>query len=270
MGTIKRLNHIFREDGKTIITAFDHGVNSGPMAGIADLGAALKQVIDAGTDAAILNIGMARKHEKLLGRTGLIVRADFPCTDYARGSHDSILCVAVEEAVKVGADAVLFNGGPDISGEDIGLERCMISIISRLRRECEKYGMPLIAEMVPGGFNPPAEYINLDSLKLAARVAAEAGADMLKMPYRSGPDGRNYEEVVNGCEGLPIVVLGGAKTNSQEQFFANIDDALKCGAKGVAIGRNIWGHAHPDRVIGLLNGLIHEGEDLKTAMTHLG
>lgn len=269
MGKIKRLNHIFREDGNSIITAFDHGQNSGPMPGIADLGAALKQVIDAGTDAVILNIGMARKHEKLLGRTGLIIRTDFPCTDYARGAHDSMLCVTVEEAVKAGADAVLFAGGPDISGTDIALERCCIDIMSRLRRECEKYGMPLIAEMVPGGFNPAPEYINLDSLKLSARVAAECGADALKMPYRPGPDGRTYAEVVEGCEGLPIVVLGGAKTNSQEQFFANIDDAMKCGAHGVAIGRNIWGHAHPDRVIKLLKGLIHDGEDLATAMTHL-
>lgn len=265
MGTIKRMNHIFREDGNATITAFDHGVNSGPMRGIEHLDQALRTVIDAGTDAVILNIGMARKYEALLGRTGLIVRADFPCTDYARGAHDSILCVAVEEAVKAGADAVLFNGGPDISGEDIELERTMIRIISTLRRECERYGMPLLAEMVPGGFNPPQEYISIDSLKLAARVAAEAGADFLKMLYRPG-----YEEVVQGCEGLPIVVLGGAKTNSQEQFFANIDDAMKCGARGVAIGRNIWGHEHPDRVIRLLKGLIHAGENLETALAHLG
>lgn len=270
MGTIKRLNHIFRGDGKTIITAFDHGANSGPMPGIVRLGDALEQVIEAGTDAVLTTIGMARKYESILGRTGLIIRMDFPCTDYARGSHDSMLCVTVEEAVKVGADAVIFSGGPDPVGGDVSLERCMVNIMSTLRRECDRYGMPLIAEMFPGGWNPPAEAITIDSLKLSARVAAECGADMLKMPYRPGTEGHGYEEVVEGCEGLPIVVLGGAKTNSQEQFFANIDDALKCGAKGVAIGRNIWGHANPDRVINLLNGLIHEGEDLKTAMAHLG
>ena len=83
------------------------------------------------------------------------------------------------EAVKAGADAVLFNGGPDISGEDIELERTMIRIISTLRRECERYGMPLLAEMVPGGFNPPQEYISIDSLKLAARGAAEGRAGLL-------------------------------------------------------------------------------------------
>lgn len=264
MGKIKRLQHIFQADGNAIITAFDHGVNSGPMPGIRNLGDALKTVVDAGTDAVLVNIGMAKKYEALLGRTGVIVRTDFPCTDFIHGSRDSELCVTVEEAVKVGADAVIFNGGPDSAFGDVALERVMMRIIGTLRRECERYGMPLIAEVVPGGFNPPPEAINIDSLKLGARVAAEAGADALKMPYRPG-----YEEVVEGCEGVPIVVLGGAKTNSQETFFANIEDAMKCGAHGVAIGRNIWGHEHPDRVIRLLKGLVHEGTDLQTAMARL-
>ena len=83
------------------------------------------------------------------------------------------------------------------------------------------------------------------------------------MPYRPG-----YEEVVQGTW-LPIVVLGGEKTNSVESFFRNIDDAKKAGARGVAIGRNIWGNEHPDRVIKLLNGLFHEGESIDKALQHL-
>lgn len=264
MGKIKRLQQIFQADGNSVITAFDHGVNSGPMQGIAHLDEALKTVVDAGTDAVLVNIGMAQKYESLLGRTGVIIRTDFPCTDYIKGSSDSELCVSVEEAVKVGADAVIFSGGPDSAHGNVGLERTFMHIIGTLRRECERYGMPLIAEVVPGGFNPPAEAVNIESLKLGARLAAEAGADALKMPYRPG-----YEEVVDGCEGLPIVVLGGAKTNSQRDFFANIEDAMKAGARGVAIGRNVWGNEHPDRVIKLLCGLVHEGIDLDTAMKRL-
>jgi len=264
MGKIKRLQRIFQSDGNAIITAFDHGINSGPMPGIKHLDEALKTVIDAGTDSVLVNIGMAKKYESLLGRVGVITRMDFPCTDYIHGSRDSELCVTVEEAIRAGADAVIFSGGPDSAMGDVSLERCMTRMIGTLRRECERYGMPLIAEVVPGGFNPPQEAINIDSLKLGARVAAEAGADALKMPYRPG-----YEEVIEGCEGLPVVVLGGAKTNSPEQFYANIEDAMKAGARGVAIGRNIWGNEHPDRVIRLLNDLVHENIELKEAMKRL-
>lgn len=263
MGKAKRLARIFREDGNTIITAFDHGSTSGPVAGIEKIDAPLRQVIEAGTDAVIVNIGVAKKYETILGRTGLIVRMDFPCTEYAQEVHDSDVYLEVEEAVRVGADAVIFSSGPDVMGHNPSLERAMLKIITKLGRECERFGMPLVAEMYPGGWNPPAEAININSLKMAARFAAEWGADMLKMPYRPG-----YEEVIEGTW-LPVVVLGGAKTNSEEQFFKNIDDAMKAGAKGVAIGRNIWGHAHPDRVVKLLSGLIHEGQTLENAMARL-
>lgn len=263
MGKLKRLARIFREDGNTIITAFDHGSTSGPVPGIENIDIPLQQVIDAGTDAVIVNIGVAKKCEKILARTGLIVRMDFPCTEYARNVHDSDLYLQVEDALRVGADAVIFSGGPDVGGDNPDLERALLRIITTLGRECDRYGVPLVAEMYPGGWNPPADAINIDSLKLAARFAAEWGADMLKMPYRPG-----YEAVVQGTW-LPVVVLGGEKTTSEQQFFANINTALKAGARGVAIGRNIWGHEHPDRVIRLLNGLIHKGESLETAMKHL-
>ena len=39
MGKQKRLARIFREDGNTIITAFDHGSTSGPVPGIVDIDA---------------------------------------------------------------------------------------------------------------------------------------------------------------------------------------------------------------------------------------
>jgi hypothetical protein len=133
--------------------------------------------------------------------------------------------------------------------------------LTKVANECDRYGIPFIAEMYPGGFNPPAEMINIDNLKLAARMAADLGADMLKMPYRPG-----YEAVVQGCYGLPIVVLGGAKTNSQEAFLENIEDAMRCGSKGVAIGRNVWGHKDPAAMVRALNAIVHENKDAKTAL----
>lgn len=263
MGKLRRMQRIFREDGNAIITALDHGSTSGPVPGVKDIDATVKQVVAAGTDAIICNIGVAKKCETLLRGAGLIIRMDFPCTEYARNSHDSALFQTVEDAVRVGADAVLFTGGPDVEGTDVGMERATMKALTTLERECARYGMPLIAEMYPGGWNPPPDAINIESLKLAARWAAEFGADALKMPYRPG-----YEEVVEGVW-VPVVVLGGAKTNSQEQFFQNIYDAKQAGAHGVAIGRNIWGHEHPDRVVKLLQAIFHEGKDLAAAMSCL-
>lgn len=263
VGKEKRMAKIFRNDGNAIITAFDHGGTDGPVPGIIDIDVPLRQVIEAGTDAVITNIGVAKKCGRMLADTGLILRVDYPCTKYAIDTHDSELCLQVEDAVRVGADAVIFSSGPDVGGKNNKLERALLKMLTVLERECHRYGMVLIAEMYPGGWNPPAGAINIESLTLSARLAAEWGADALKMPYRKG-----YEEVVKGTW-LPVVVLGGEKASSEREFFSQINDAMKAGANGVAIGRNIWGNKHPDRAVKLLKALIHEGKDFETAMACL-
>jgi len=106
--------------------------------------------------------------------------------------------------------------------------------------------------------------ITIDTLKLAARMGAEFGADVLKMPYRPG-----FEEVIEGCLDVPVIVLGGARTDSLKGFFISIYDAIKAGAKGVAIGRNAWGHPEPAKMVSALNKLVHEGADVEAAMKEL-
>lgn len=258
MGKYKRLQHILRPDGRTVIVAMDHGGTSGPVPGIVDPGSTITKVIAGGADAILTTVGVAKNFATAIGSTGLIIRLDFPATDLVTGVYDCELFIEVEEAVRLGADAVILSAGP---GKEV--ERKTLHNLARVARECERYGLPLIAEMYPGGFNGPAAMMTIANLKLAARLAAEWGADMVKMPYRPG-----FEAVTEGCY-IPIVVLGGAKTNSQTTFFTNIWDALRAGAQGVAIGRNIWGHAEPDRIVRVLNALVHENSDVATAMTYL-
>ena len=49
----RRLNHIFRPNGRTLIVACDHGMIAGPDAGIEDMGSTLAQVIAGGADAVM-------------------------------------------------------------------------------------------------------------------------------------------------------------------------------------------------------------------------
>jgi class I fructose-bisphosphate aldolase len=87
---------------------------------------------------------------------------------------------------------------------------------------------------------------------------------MLKMPYRPG-----YEPVVEGCYGLPLVVLGGEKTNSTEKFLSGICDAMKAGSKGVAIGRNIWGAKCQTSMTKAISAIVHDNASLDVAMNIL-
>jgi DhnA family fructose-bisphosphate aldolase class Ia len=256
MSKIRRIERIFIEDGKSVVVAMDHGVTSGPVQGLVDPRVTIKSVIDGGANAILTTIGMAKQFPKELSRVGLILRLDFPTSDIGAGNRDCELLVSVEDAVRFGADAVIITAGP---GAEV--ERKTLQNFTKVARECEHYGIPFIAEMYPGGFNPPAEMINIDNLKLAARMAADLGADILKMPYRPG-----YEQVVEGCYGLPILVLGGEKTNSVEGFLSGICDAMKAGSKGVAIGRNIWGAECPTNMTKAIAAIVHENASSSEAV----
>jgi len=74
-------------------------------------------------------------------------------------------------------------------------------------------------------------------VKIAARVGAELGADIIKTVYTG--DKKSFKEVVEGCP-APIVIAGGPKIDSEESLLKMIEDAIDCGAHGVSIGRNVF------------------------------
>ena len=122
MGKYRRLQNIFRTDGMATIVAMDHGGTDGPLPGIVDPKETIKQIISGGADAILTTIGVAKKLEKELAPLGLIIRLDFPASGLVKGNgFDCKLIVEVEEAVRVGADAVIITAGP---GE--GVERTTV------------------------------------------------------------------------------------------------------------------------------------------------
>jgi DhnA family fructose-bisphosphate aldolase class Ia len=253
MEKVRRLGNLLKEDGKVLIVAMDHGTNAGAPAGLVNPAEAIKKVKVGGADAVIVNYGIARQYAKELVGLGLILRMDIAPTMLGKG-HASTLIYGIKEALQLGADAVIVNGGPGVGVEEITLPN-----IAAIASECAEWGMPVIGEMSPGGFDSDPEMRTLENIKLGARIACELGSDMIKTIYKPG-----FKEVVEACP-VPIVVLGGAKTNDDVAFLASIKDALDEGAAGVAIGRNVWGHPEPEKITRALKALIHDNANLEEA-----
>ncbi len=74
-----------------------------------------------------------------------------------------------------------------------------------------EWGMPLLAMMYPRGKNITTSN-DVEQVKLAARVAAELGADIVKTVYTGDPE--SFREVTRGCP-VPVVVAGGSKTDDR-------------------------------------------------------
>lgn len=250
------MKRIFREDGRTVIVAVDHGNALQVLPGLNDTGTVLEQIVRGGADAVLVNYGTAARFQDELADTGLIVRVDGGSSQLTDNPGGNLL-YSVEEALKIGADAVACMGFPGIPGEAESYKN-----IAQLSADCREWGVPLIAEMLPGGFAPePANTV--ENIKLVSRIGAELGASIIKTSFAGTKE--EYKEVIDGCF-VPLVILGGDQTKDLESLFQVIEETMEIGGAGVAIGRNVWKHDSPEAVTRALVSLVHEGVSFRDAL----
>ena len=247
----RRLNRIFQANGHTLIVACDHGMISGPDKGIENMESTLAQVIEGGVDAVMASYGTATRFAQKLARVGLVLRLDGGGTKLGPMTGPGAQFYTVEDALRVGADAVCVSAFPGSPIEEPTLE-----VLARVIRQAHAWGVPVMAEIVPGGFDSGPEFRTAESVSISARVAAELGADWVKIPYVDG-----FRQVVESCY-VPVVVLGGPTKGDLRQTLEMVKAAMLAGAVGGAIGRNIWQADQPARMAAALASLIHENAEV--------
>ncbi len=253
MNKTRRLNRILASDGKALIVAMDHAAIQGPR-GLERPAEVIRQVIAGGADAILTTYGIARSFARELAPVGLILRTDGGQSTIGPDISESAPLYDVEDALRLGADGVVANAGPGHRNEVKHMEW-----LAALASDCDRWGVVLVAEMVPGGFDSGPEFRTLANHQLAARFGSEYGADLLKTPYCDG-----FEAVVNACY-TPIVVPGGSKM-TEEQLITMVYNAVQAGAVGCAVGRNIWGAPDPAKMCRALAAVIHGGAGVAEAM----
>ena len=58
--------------------------------------------------------------------------------------------------------------------------------------------------------------------------------------------------------------------NSDEEILTMVHQAMQAGAAGVCMGRQIFANKAPEKIIKALRMIIHENEDVDTAMKTSG
>ena len=115
--------------------------------------------------------------------------------------------------------------------------------------------MPLLAMMYPRGKKITDEYSE-EYIAHAARVGAELGADIVKTNYIGDPD--SFARVVKCCP-IPVVIAGGPRVESELDLLTMVEGAISAGARGVAIGRNVFQHGNPAPITRRICGVVHKG-----------
>ncbi len=258
IGKAIRMERLFNRDtGKCIIVPMDHGVSVGPIDGLIDVCKAVSEVAEGGADAVLEHKGMVRWGHRGRGRDiGLILHLS-SSTDLSPQPNAKILTASVEDALKNGADGVSMHVNLGDS-----TEAKMLEDLGRVARDAEKWGMPLLVMMygrgpkITNGFDPGV-------VAHCARVAMELGADIVKVPYTGDID--SFAHVVAGAH-IPVVIAGGPKTETTGEFLQTVADAIKAGASGLSVGRNIFQHPEPRRMVSALSGLVHAGWSVEQAL----
>jgi class I fructose-bisphosphate aldolase len=256
-----RLERIIdRNSHKTVIIPMDHGVTVGPIEGLADMRDAVSKVVAGGANAILMHKGIVRAGHRGTGRdVGLIIHLSGGTAMSPDPNAKELVCT-VEEAIKLGADAVSVHINLGAETDNV-----MLRQLGYISERCLVWQMPLIAMMYTRGPKIKDEY-NVDNVKHAARVAAELGADIVKVVYTGSVE--SFAEVVNGCT-VPVVIAGGAKMDSDEDIFKMVEDALKAGAEGISIGRNAFQHKSPTRMVQALSKMVHSGASIEEAIATL-
>ncbi len=254
------MSRIFRNDGKTVIVAIDHGSALQVLPELKKTGEKIRAIAEGGSDAFIVNYGTALCYREELKSTGLILRLDGGSSVLSE-NPGGVLLYQLEDALKIGADAVAVMGFPGAPNEEETLGN-----IACLAAKCREWDVPLIAEMLPGGFAPePANTV--ENVKLAARIGAELGASVIKTTFSGTAE--EFREIVEGCF-VPVVILGGNHTTDLQGLFQVVRGSIDAGSAGVAIGRNIWKHERPGAVTRALVSIVHEGKGYQEALRLIG
>jgi len=244
-----RLERILnRNTGKTVIVPMDHGVTVGPIPGLINLAETVNRVASGGASAILMHKGLVETGHRNSGKDiGLIVHLS-ASTSLAKDANAKTLVCTVEEAVRLGADAVSIhvNIGANTESE-------MLYSMGIISKSCRDWGMPLFAMMYTRGEKIKNEY-DVAVVKHAARVGAELGADIVKVNYTGSKE--TFKEVVDGCP-VPVVIAGGEKMETDEQILEMVQGATDAGGAGVSIGRNIFQHEDPREILAKIAAIVH-------------
>lgn len=247
-GLKNRLGRIIKaETGRTVMLAVDHGYFLGPTSGLEKPGETIAPLLRY-ADSLMLTRGVLRTSVKADYPVPVVLRVSGGTSILKELSNEGIT-TSVKEAIRLNVCAMavsIFVGSE--------YEKESLMNLANLVNEGEEYGIPVLAVTAVGKeMNRDARYLGL-----CCRIAAEIGAHIVKTYYCE-----EFPQVVESCP-VPIVIAGGKKISEKEALKLSYD-AIRDGAVGVDMGRNIFQSTHPVAMIQAVRSVVHEKATVEAA-----
>ncbi len=248
-GMKNRMAKIIKPDtGRAVMLAVDHGYFLGPTHKLENPRKTITPLLPY-ADSIMLTRGVLRTSVDPNSNVPVVLRVSGGTSVLKEDLSNEDITTSIEEAIRLNACALalsIFVGEPH--------EHQSLMNLAKLVDEGEKYGIPVLAVTAVGKeMVRDARY-----LSLACRIAAELGAKIVKTYYC-----QEFEKVVEACP-VQIIVAGGKKTIELDALQLTYD-AVKHGALGVDMGRNIWQSDYPVAMIRAVRHIVHENASVKEA-----
>ena len=244
------------KNGRAVIIPMDHGTTIGPVQGIENMNNSVPLIDKGGATGLVLHKGII-KNLRQVTSSGVIMHIS-ASTKLSRDSDKKVLVGSVDEAVRLGADAVSVH--VNIGGNEN--EPDMLSDLGRVADDCDRMQMPLLVMAYPRGDNVN-DGMDVENVAMVARVAAELGADIVKTNYTGDPE--SFKRVTRGCP-VPVVIAGGPKCETDRDILEMVKGAMQGGAAGISLGRNAFQHDNPEKIVKALRQIIVEDKSVDDAL----
>jgi len=248
-GMKNRLSRIFNPDtGRTVMLAIDHGYFQGPTTGLERVDLSILPLVPY-ADTLMLTRGILRSLIPPSISKSIVLRVSGGTSILKELSNED-LAVDIEESIRLNVCAMavqVFIGGEH--------ERESIIHMTRMVDLGTRYGIPTLAVTAVGkDMVRDARYF-----RLATRICAELGAHYIKTYYVEA----GFDTVCAACP-VPIVMAGGKKMPELEALTM-ASKAVREGAAGVDMGRNIFQSEAPIPMIQAVRAVVHRNESPEKA-----
>jgi putative autoinducer-2 (AI-2) aldolase len=250
-GIKNRISRIIKPPAdRTVMLAVDHGYFLGPISRLEQPDRTIQPLLPY-ADAIMLTRGILRRCMNPGSDVPIVLRVSGGTSIIGPSLSNEAITTCMKEAITLNACAValsIFIGTQH--------EHQTLVNLARLIDEGQEYGVPVLAVTAVG---KELEKRDARYLSLACRIAAELGAHMVKTYYCDG-----FEEVVKGCP-VPLVIAGGPRLETELDALRLAYNAIREGASGVDMGRNIWQSTHPVAMIRAIRHIVHENATAEQA-----
>ncbi len=246
----------FLTNGKSILLAYDQGLEHGPSADFNEKNVDPAFIMEVATKARLNGIvfqkGTAEKYYD--GRVPLVLKVNGK-TSLPKGEPLSRQNCSVEYAVSLEAKAIgytIYLGSAH--------EPEMLSEFGKIQEEAHERGLPAIAWIYPRG-QAVQNDTSKEIVSYAARTGLELGADAVKIKYTGDP--QSFSWAVRSAGKALVYMSGGPKAPTDLDFLLQVKGVMDAGATGIAVGRNVWQNEDPFSMASKLKEIVFSNKQVE-------